>query len=443
MSKFYLPTQKGGELFPTTIVAPPIMRWVGIDARTAEAQAIIDTFGSTITAFHMQQAHNHSLSLNTQSRGFLQIAPNIGVEYVNQGGMEYITISVQPQAKAEQPEVKSEEPVVAGPCWYPMNEIAGTVALSENLQFVDLPLVTRTVYGQPDPGLPRSIQVVSGTVSLNFSEPLRIYDQSVTEIGVAGAIPVIWLGAECQTGSSTSNDGTYSTPNSAGVPMLGADFSGFGQPDSYYDVGSNRVLQTVTSVSMARGVIESYPGGQSRSYLVLRWSVRSSAWYVYAPNDIDIYEYDYEMTIVEALRRPGRPACPALIGVSRIRYDYTPAGYPVQDYNFYNMSMAVRQADWSILGYLASTYDVGQFPAYNTLFRGAPYPPAWFSTGSQVQNPYNSTAYIGVDPPITRTWVAFDPDTGKAVSLSPDFRWGDDRATPWPPDKTFSGTVFG
>lgn len=106
MSKFFLPSQKGTQLFPDTIIAPPITRWVGVDARTDEGQKIIDTFGSAITSFYMQQAHNHSLSINNQSRGYIQVAQNIGVEYVNQFGKEFITLYVQPPSK---PSVSEKE----------------------------------------------------------------------------------------------------------------------------------------------------------------------------------------------------------------------------------------------------------------------------------------------------------------------------------------------
>lgn len=106
MSKFSLPSQKGTQLFPDTIIAPPITRWVGVDARTSEAQTILDQYGSAVTSFYMQQAHNHSLSNNNQSRGYIQIAQNLGVEYVNQFGKEFITLYVRP---SEKPIVSEQE----------------------------------------------------------------------------------------------------------------------------------------------------------------------------------------------------------------------------------------------------------------------------------------------------------------------------------------------
>lgn len=411
------------------------MRWVGIDARTAEAQAIIDTFGSTITAFHMQQAHNHSLSLNTQSRGFLQIAPNIGVEYVNQGGMEYITISVQ-AAKAEEPKLEAEEPVKPVVCWYPTEDITGTVAPSEDLQFVDLPIIQQVRYSDYE-STDVAVSVVAGTISLNFSEPLNVYGTTVTEIGVHGSTPSIWLGAPC-----SAPDMTYAVS-----PLTAPVLSFYGSPlttdgGTYERVvyGYVEAWQTVSaSVQFARGTI----GGvhDARNYVVLRWLTTFTKEYgqIFGDDGLPTGAFHYrfvdtfeqELTIVEALRRPGRAPCPALIGMSSIGRSttgsYDGSVYINEpDYNKFNTTFAVIGTDWVNQGYLASTNDYSAFGSSGT---PGTYPGANWATGFQPISEY----FGAHETPILRTWLAFDPDTGLATLLSPNFRWIDSRSEVWPP----------
>lgn len=98
MSKFILPAQKGDELFPTTVVAPPIIRWSGsVDPQSEDGQRILDRCWSAIMGFYSQQNHNHSLSQNQQSRAAQQVAPDVFVTYVNQSGVEYLTIQIGAQ----------------------------------------------------------------------------------------------------------------------------------------------------------------------------------------------------------------------------------------------------------------------------------------------------------------------------------------------------------
>lgn len=282
MSKFYLPTQKGLELFPNVIAAPPIIRWVGVDARTAEAQAILDTFGSAITAFYMQQAHNHSLSLNTQSRAFQQIAPNLGVEYVNQGGMEYITIRVQlaqPQPVVEQ---ESEKPVKPSTCWYPP-EVVGDGSLYDMLVRSGVSLADpQPVQLDIDPYyVDRGLYFTSirGTIPLGFSRPLNLYGALFTEFGGVGTWPWIYIN-KASSGVTSDMGNIYMS--------------------SYTGAESPAVVTTRSGSTV-------FPGGADpRRYTMLEW----------IPTSAEASATRSSMIFIEGHDRSERGYCPTLFAYS-------------------------------------------------------------------------------------------------------------------------------
>lgn len=411
MSKFYLPTQKGSELFPTTVVAPPIMRWVGVDARTAEAQAIIDTFGSAITAFHMQQAHNHSLSLNTQSRGFLQIAPNIGVEYVNQGGMEYITIHVQPSKSTEEPEVKSEKPAQPVVCWFPEAGVHGMLSDAyPDIELIDLPL---SVVYETDAYVFFSC---TGTFPLNFNTPLVIKGQSYSEIGVDDAGTITFGGTAFPTSVVDLNPGGI-TPDLVyqfGPPRFTV-WSGIGSrtkpPFSpEYDA----------TVRMGSGGAQF--GSTPRNCVLIEW--RNTATYSYAVPDpgsetgsrdaTATETRTYQLIIVEALVRDGRPACPALIGfcgqfvqVSDYEPDNGSYGLWSDPYPRYEPE-GTSSTDLTVSGSAA------------LCSAGTTRPLDIFATPGSIVTMYDDWD-LANGPTII--WVALDPNTGALSSLRPAEEW--------------------
>ena len=294
MSKFYLPTQKGLELFPNVIAAPPIIRWVGVDARTAEAQAILDTFGSAITAFHMQQAHNHSLSLNTQSRAFQQIAPNLGVEYVNQGGMEYITIHVQLAQPQPVVEPEAEKPVKPSTCWYPP-EVSGEGSLYDMLVRSGVSLA------DPQP-VPlwldvNGFQFVQGVMPLGFSRPLDLYGRQVTEFGGEAYLSrLIANGVVRDDGGVPTNDP---------FPLFLGDYNIIG---SY--PGATVVVMTRSGAATFAGEVE------PRRYWMVEWSGA----------------HKVEAMFIEGHERADRGYCPTLFGWSAPRPDGYGPNFALVDY---------------------------------------------------------------------------------------------------------------
>lgn len=321
MSKFYLPTQKGTQLFPTTVVAPPIVRWVGVDPRTADGQAILDTFGSAITAFHMQQAHNHSLSVNTQSRGFVQLAPNLGVQYVNQGGAEYITIHAQ---LAPPPVVKEDEAAPASvytQCWYPP-EVIGAGSLYDMLVrssvlLVD-PVPLELLYFEfqyENPELPIEYwPYIQGTIPLQFERPLKMYGVDVTEFGFVGGNG-IWVGLATNEPITISYDPeVWFTPllrvtPSARVIDLRSPILG--------NVSTSKLATTATTRTGAT----QFPGSSAvRRYLMIE---------VTETNRYDLPERGlankYSAAIfIEESEREGRGKCPALVGLCAQTIDVQP-----------------------------------------------------------------------------------------------------------------------
>ena len=431
MSKFYLPTQKGTQLFPTTVVASPIVRWVGVDPRTADGQAILDMYGSAITAFHMQQAHNHSLSVNTQSRGFVQLAPNLGVQYVNQGGAEYITIYAQlaPPVEEKKPEV--EKPVTPVACWFP--EIGVHGLLTDVFPNITLDISpARSLVYQPEY---YGWQFLStpGTVPLNFDVPLVVKGQSYTEIGISDFYEITFGGSAFPTSVVDGSAGFPQSSPSVSYTFGSPRFTLTGGPAIGFTVGEVTYVGEITS-TVRMGYGSELFGGSRRKCVLIEWAYATSG-ANFVENE-QIAEYTQTSTcqliLVEALHRDGRPTCPAMIGFSA-RFDQ------VSNYDPYNKSYGLAStlypryipantssSDSSVyLGTLAPPWLGGAPPVSGSsiLCSAGTVEPLLlsdFSFGGGELNQYDEWD-LANGPTIV--WVALDPNTGEFSSLRPAEEW--------------------
>lgn len=384
MSKFFLPAQKGVELFPTTIVAPPIMRWVGVDARTAEAQAILDQYGSAITSFYVQQAHNHSLSEITQTRAYRQIVPNLGVEYVNQGGMEYVTLYVQPVGTVQE-EKKQETPEQPVRCWYPPEMFVPDKSLAEMYvaEEIELPLeyVPHPLY--PDIYLPTPFY--SGVLPTRFDLPVVFRGISFTHFSVTSNGGGFYVGENAplplaETNAWWYDSGAAPAPNYA---VIGSMFPRYNE-DSRIDYDSE-----TTKIFVSYGVVDTGEG-YARKFVRTRYDYSRVNRFA----DGSIYystQASGQHMLVEPLTRAGRGACPALFGESR--------RVATQD---------VYSGD-SVYGLAVSPCPAESVTAEGTRH----YADLYTYTDEQRQ------AYGG--PGIV--WSYIDPTTTELVSFLPDLPW--------------------
>lgn len=325
MSKFILPSQKGTELFPNAVVAPPIVRWVGIDARSTEAQAILAQYGSALTAFHAQQSHNHSLSGNTQSRAARQIAPNLGVTYVNQGGTEYVTLDVKPAATQIDQRVAApdtETPRVQAPstlCWFPASQDG--LLISESLGIATREQVTSSYFSDwsalPDIGFEMTL----------FGQKFRSL-----VVSSAGGVYVDIIGADPDFDPYTrgTNDVPTYVSDTGKVIPLGVRPSVVGSRQAA-DIGTGWARYPCIAPFLQDGSLDvgyDYRAGSkvfggeafSRKYLNITWTLQSpiAAYVTYNAlfGRIDT-SFDYsansvvQLTLIEGVGR-----CPALVGFS-------------------------------------------------------------------------------------------------------------------------------
>jgi hypothetical protein len=206
VSKFILPAQKGDELFPTTVVAPPIIRWSGsVDPQSEDGQRILDRCWSAIMGFYSQQNHNHSLSQNQQSRAAQQVAPDVFVTYVNQSGIEYLTIQIGAQPskpkKDDEPAPKppaaptfepTPEQKYSAKCWLPAP--ADGKLFSEQFGLMSKGVVSYTPWGESF--------YTSWFESLGFS--FKVYGRTVDTISPILSSGVI-VGFEAQKPGQPAN----------------------------------------------------------------------------------------------------------------------------------------------------------------------------------------------------------------------------------------------
>lgn len=109
-SSFNLPTQKGTEVWPQETALPAVTRFVDFDKSTGEAEQFMRSFGSRLRQFHQAQAQNHSLRTTEDTRNTIVLDNKYRVTYLNQMGMETITVEkyVNPQPEFKQPEPTPE-----------------------------------------------------------------------------------------------------------------------------------------------------------------------------------------------------------------------------------------------------------------------------------------------------------------------------------------------
>lgn len=113
---FQLPTQKGIELFPTVMQAPPVVR-VTIDASDdwwrdnhhiadAVALQVMDQHAGELQQFVVGQRHAVALSIVEYTR--VQASrPDIMITYMNHQGVEIISVVVRPEAAEGMPKTRT------------------------------------------------------------------------------------------------------------------------------------------------------------------------------------------------------------------------------------------------------------------------------------------------------------------------------------------------
>lgn len=110
MSSFILPNQKGTEVWPQQTAIPTSTRFVDFDKKTNEAEEFMRTYGSRVRQFHQSQAQNHSLRGTQDTRNSIVFDDKYKVTYLNQMGMETITVEKRDQPPKEGVEEKKEQP---------------------------------------------------------------------------------------------------------------------------------------------------------------------------------------------------------------------------------------------------------------------------------------------------------------------------------------------
>jgi hypothetical protein len=104
--RFWLPTQKGSEVWPRTTVPSPVVRFHGFPIDSAEAEEMRERFAPQINHFHRSQAQKYSLSPieNYRAHG---VYPGLKMTYTNLQGQETINILVMPPKPEPKPEPES------------------------------------------------------------------------------------------------------------------------------------------------------------------------------------------------------------------------------------------------------------------------------------------------------------------------------------------------
>lgn len=98
MSKFWLPTQKGIDLYPSPTKIPTAVRVLvgGKDVPSSMADSMISQYAGALSRFHFAQAQNYSLSNIALQRNSAEIFPGVFATYSNQQGVEYLTLNINP-----------------------------------------------------------------------------------------------------------------------------------------------------------------------------------------------------------------------------------------------------------------------------------------------------------------------------------------------------------
>lgn len=102
MSRFRLPTQKGTELFPTTIQQPVNVQFEGIERGSDAARKMMAKLEGDISSFYARQGQAYSLSVNALQAGEgLTRGNTVKMQYQNTHGVEHIFVRVPDALKAE------------------------------------------------------------------------------------------------------------------------------------------------------------------------------------------------------------------------------------------------------------------------------------------------------------------------------------------------------
>ena len=309
MSKLILPTQKGIELFPDTIIAPPIVRWVGIDPRSPDSETLAAKYDSLIKAFYVQQAQNHALSTNDQTRAYRRLDENISVRYLNQGGKEYITVDATP-IKAQPVKQEVRIPAPDQPCWFPVAS-PGMLFTEQYAPTADI-VCYEDADVWPEPVVP---------YELDFA--FQLYGYKVTSIGFpsscgyvvcnnlsgSASAPRIDKPSDLYFGSQRqlSWPATYPGLIDPMIPVICPYYAAY---QTYYG----------GSVTMRKGAVA------GRRFMSVTWQDMrpSSSGYAY---DQPYPTATFELVIIEPRSRATRSACPALIGFTYKQIDWE-FGFP-------------------------------------------------------------------------------------------------------------------
>lgn len=92
--RWWLPTQKGTELFPRVTIPPPKLVISGAPPNTPLFHALSQRFGGPLKAFHGRCQQDYSLSDNQIMKRHGQFGDDAKVTYTNIDGQETIKLEV-------------------------------------------------------------------------------------------------------------------------------------------------------------------------------------------------------------------------------------------------------------------------------------------------------------------------------------------------------------
>lgn len=111
MSKFWLPNQKGLELYPAPTKIPTSVRVIldGKEVNPVMADSMISQYAGALSQFHYAQAQNYALSDVALYRASAELAPGVIANYSNQQGADYITLNISQPKKPLEKEKEKEQ----------------------------------------------------------------------------------------------------------------------------------------------------------------------------------------------------------------------------------------------------------------------------------------------------------------------------------------------
>lgn len=99
--RFWLPNQKGTELFPNVYQAPAKLVIRGVPPESPLYRAVADRYAGRLKSFHAKAQQNYALSDNRQSRISYQWGEGARATYTNQFGQETLELEVSTEELAQ------------------------------------------------------------------------------------------------------------------------------------------------------------------------------------------------------------------------------------------------------------------------------------------------------------------------------------------------------